>query len=88
MSFDSAIPVNRIAYGQAADFDNGPREERTYRQNEERSTPKQSVNISQETMMKVARAKLGRMVNQKMGYNQHGALSPDSYVGSLLSAKA
>jgi len=88
MSFDSAIPVNRIAYGQAADFDQGSREERAYRQKEDHSAPRQSVNISQETMLKVARAKLGRMVNQKMGYNQQGALSAEPSVGSLLSAKA
>ncbi|MBK1880180.1 hypothetical protein [Pelagicoccus mobilis] len=88
MSFDSAIPVNRIVYGQAADFDKGSQEESAYGQKEERSAPKQSVNISQETMMKVARAKLGRMVNQKAGYTQRGTLSPTSYVGSLLSAKA
>lgn len=88
MSFDSAIPVNRVAYGQTADFDRGSRKESAYRRSEGESKAKQSVNISQETMLKVARAKLGRMVSHKTGYNQHGVFSPASEVGTLLSTKA
>lgn len=88
MSFDSAIPVSRVAYGQSADFDRGSREDGAYRGSESSAKPRQSVNISQETLLKVARAKLGRMVNQKIGYDQRGLLGSESYVGSLLSTKA
>lgn len=88
MPFDSAIPLNRIAYGRTADFDGSTREESAYRKQEAEHKAKQSVNISHETMMKVARAKLGRMVSQRSAYDQRGALSTESSVGSLLSAKA
>ncbi|MBD5781837.1 hypothetical protein IEN85_20215 [Pelagicoccus sp. NFK12] len=88
MSFDSAIPVNRIAYGRNESFGHESRGRSAYESKEERSGSRQTVNISQDTLLKVARAKLGRMVDARRGYNQHGLLAGEPTVGSLLSTKA
>lgn len=88
MSFDSAIPVNRIAYGRTVDFDQGSRGGSAYQGQENRSRSRQSVNISADTLLKVARAKLNRMVDQKRGYDQRGSIAAEATVGSLLSTKA
>ncbi|MDQ8183366.1 hypothetical protein [Pelagicoccus sp. SDUM812005] len=88
MSFDSAIPVNRVAYGRDESFARDSRGRSAYESPEERSRSRQSVNISQDTLLKVARAKLNRMVDHRRGYNQQGALMGEATVGSLLSAKA
>ncbi|EDY84513.1 hypothetical protein VDG1235_4144 [Verrucomicrobiia bacterium DG1235] len=89
MSFESAIPLNRFAYGRDVDFDLGSRGGSAHgRPSEEKAARKQSVNISEDTLLKVARAKLHRMVDQRLGYDQRGALAGDSVVGSLLSTKA
>lgn len=88
MSFDSAIPVNRVAYAQNDSFGQESRGHGAYQPREERSGSRQSVNISPDTLLKVARAKLGRMVDHRAAYNQKGAISNESSVGSLLSAKA
>lgn len=88
MSFDSAIPVNRVAYGRNDSFAQGARGDATYDRREQGSSSRQSVNISQDTLLKVARAKLHRMVDHRRGYNQQGAIAGEATVGSLLSAKA
>ena len=88
MSFDSAIPVNRDTYGRNADFDLGHRGGSARQRRDDESAPRQSVNISEDTLLRVARAKLYRMVDQRRGYDQRGLLAGESYVGSLLSAKA
>ncbi len=88
MSFDSAIPVNRVAYGRNDSFGQGASGGATYGNRGQSSSSRQSVNISQDTLLKVARAKLNRMVDHRRGYNQHGAIAGEASVGSLLSVKA
>lgn len=88
MSFDSAIPVNRVTYGRNVDFDSGSRGGSAQQRRNGETGRKQSVNISEDTLLKVARAKLNRMVDQRRGYDQRGLLAGESPVGSLLSAKA
>lgn len=88
MSFDSAIPLNRIAYGRNDSFDQGARGRAAYDRKDSSSSSRQSVNISQDTLLKVARAKLNRMVDHRRGYDQRGAIAGEATVGSLLSAKA
>ena len=88
MSFDSAIPVNRIAYGRNDSFDQGSRGRGAYGSKDESSWSRQSVNISQDTLLKVARAKLNRMVDQKRAYGPQGVIAMPQPVGSLFSAKA
>jgi hypothetical protein len=88
MSFDSAIPVNRIAYGRNDRFGQESGGSSAHPTRDNGSESRQSVNISQDTLLKVARAKLGRMVDHRAAYNQRGALAGEASVGSLLSAKA
>ncbi|WP_309023206.1 hypothetical protein [Pelagicoccus sp. SDUM812002] len=88
MSFDSAIPVNRIAYAQNDSFGQESRGQSAFESRENNSRSRQSVNISQDTLLKVARAKLGRMVDHRRGYNQQGAIAGEVAVGTLLSTKA
>lgn len=88
MSFDSAIPVNRIAYGRDEGFDRGSRGGIAYGRGEESPKSRQSVNISQDSVLKAARAKLNRMVDQKRAYGPGGAMASAPPVGSLLSTKA
>lgn len=86
MSFESAIPLNRIAYGADAGFDSSQRSAGMPRTRS--ASMKQSVNISEDTMMRLARAKLSRAVSQKLAYNQQGSLGSEYSVGGFLSAKA
>ncbi len=88
MSFDSAIPINRVAYGQAPRFDvkqdgrgaqQGPKGE---------TKARQSVNISEDTLLRQARSRLSRAMLQKAAYNRTGQFSGEPAVGQLLSAKA
>lgn len=88
MSFEDAVPVSRISYGRDVGFDLGSRGGATYSQKGNGQNRKQKVNISEDTMLRVARAKLGRMVSTRTGYTQNGAIAFESSVGSLLSAKA
>ncbi len=88
MSFDSAIPVNRVAYARNDSFDQGSRGRSTYDRREENSNSRQSVNISQDTLLKVARAKLHRMVDHKRGYGPQGAIASEPTIGTLFSEKA
>ncbi len=87
MSFDSAIPVNRVAYGRNESFGHESRGRGAYESGENSSRSRQSVNISPDTLLKVARAKLNRMVDHRRGYNQQGAIKGEASVGSLLSVK-
>ncbi|MBC2606810.1 hypothetical protein H5P27_12220 [Pelagicoccus albus] len=80
--------VNSITHGRASGFDQEAMGFGTRRDSNSESGTKQSVNISEETLLKAARAKLSRMVSQKRAYDQRGLLSPETQVGSLLSARA
>lgn len=89
MSFENAIPLNRVAYGRAAEFDLGAHERGGGgRRSAPEGQARQSVNISEDSMMRMARAKLSRMVSLRLGYDQRGAIASEAVVGSLLSAKA
>lgn len=88
MSFEDAVPVSRIAYGRDVDFDLGSRAGTGNGAKGRSKERRQSVNISEDTLLKVARTKLGRMVDIRRGYNQSGAIEVGPAVGSLLSAKA
>lgn len=88
MSFDTAIPVNRIAYGQSPRFDLQS-EDRGMRQGSNGSRgAKQSVNISQDTLLRIAKARLSRAVHSKLAYNSAGRFDAEPLVGQLLSVKA
>ncbi len=86
MAFSNAIPLNRIAYGEAAGFSMKSRQQWQPRSGD--GAPRQSVNISEETMLKIARDKLSRAVGHKLSYNRSGAFAEERPVGQLLSAKA
>lgn len=88
MSFEDAVPVSRIAYGRDVDFDLGSRAGGQRGAKDLGKERRQSVNISEDTLLRVARAKLGRMVDLRRGYNQSGAIEVGPAVGSLLSVKA
>ena len=85
MSFESAIPLNRFAYGAAADFGLG---DPVPAPSQRRGVGKQSVTISEETLRRVARARLSRAVYQKLAYDRRGAVPAEYPVGGLLSVKA
>lgn len=85
MSFESAIPLNRIAYGGVEGFGLGERDSAF---SQPHGTAKQSVTISEDTLRRVARARLSRAVYQKLAYDQRGAVASEHPVGSLLSVKA
>lgn len=89
MSFEGAKPVNRVTYGRAAEFDLGARQRGGNQASGGRwDESRQSVNISEDTLMRVARAKLSRMVSHRLGYGPQGALASEPTVGSALSTKA
>jgi len=52
------------------------------------SSSRQSVNISQETMERVAKRKLASAIVGKVGYNRSGAIGGTETIGQHLSAKA
>lgn len=52
------------------------------------SEPIQTVDISRETLERIARAKLKNAVRQKLSYNLQGKLSLSERIGQHLSAKA
>ena len=53
-----------------------------------RASARQSVNISPETMERVAKRKLASVVAGKVGYNRFGALGDSGTIGQHLSIKA
>lgn len=53
-----------------------------------RVSSRQSVNISQETMERVAKRKLASAIVGKVGYNRSGAIGGTETIGQHLSAKA
>jgi len=85
MPFHDAIPVNRIA-GAAGGFDAaarpaGPRPAR--------EPGRATVNISEETAMRLAREKLSRAMTRKLAYGAGGEIkATPSRPGALFSAKA
>lgn len=88
MSFSDAIPLNRVTYSQGSQFsmDSGARWAR--RENATGKESKQSVNISPDTLFRLARHKLSKAVHQKLAYDQRGILGREAKVGQLLSVKA
>jgi len=88
MPFSDAIPVNRMSSAFTR-FDASPRKEFQSRSNVFGSKPKQSINISKETMHRAAREKLGNALNMKLAYNRFGATQTSiARVGSHLSVTA
>lgn len=88
MPFSDAIQLNRMT-STFTRFDASPRREFPLHSKVFSSKPKQSVNISKETMAKVAREKLGNALQVKLAYNRFGAMqSSVDRVGMQLSAKA
>ena len=87
MSFSNAIPLNRVTYSQSSEFsrDSGPRW--TRRDGATGKQSKQSVNISPDTLFRLARHKLSKAVHQKLAYDQRGVLGHEANVGQLLSVK-
>ena len=87
MPFTDAIPVNRMS-STFTRFDASSRREFRSRSNVFSTKAKQSINISKETMAKVAREKLGNALQMKLAYNRFGAMqSSVDRVGSQLSVK-
>ena len=52
------------------------------------SEPIQTVDISRETLERIARAKLNNALRQKLSYNLQGKLSSSESLGQHLAAKA
>lgn len=88
MPFTDAIPVNRMA-STFTRFDASSRRESRSRSNVFSAKAKQSVNISKQTMEKVAREKIGNALQMKLAYNRFGAMQSPSLnrVGTQLSVK-
>lgn len=84
MAFADAIPVNRVSHS-SYDFHNSVRKESGRGWSRE---AKQSVNISEETVARVARSRLAQALRMKMSYNRYGEFEERLPVGSHLSAKA
>jgi len=85
MPFHDAIPVNRIA-GAAGGFEAA---ERRGRPGSAREPGRATVNISEETAMRLAREKLSRAMTRKLAYGAGGEVkATPSMPGTLFSAKA
>jgi len=75
--------------GSFTRFDESPRKEFASRSRVFGTKAKQSVNISRETMTRVARERLGGALQMKLAYNRLGAMeSSTARIGSHLSVKA
>ncbi len=85
MAFTDAISVNSITYSNSS-FDATARKKRVFREWSQRV--KMSVNISSDTVYKIARQKLSDAVQTKLTYNQMGAYEPKRVAGQIFSAKA
>ncbi len=89
MSFDSAIPLNRVAYMQQSAPQYRSSDRGMQGDVDRRKNSRQRVNISQDTLIRIARSRLSRVVDQKLAYNSNGALGArGNLVGQMLSAKA
>jgi|ETNmetMinimDraft_22_1059887.scaffolds.fasta_scaffold47091_1 hypothetical protein len=83
MAFSDAIPVHRKPQGRARFGEAG----RYGVVSNANPIGRQSVNISRETLDRVAKAKLGGAISSKLGYNRFGSLGQVETVGQHLSTK-
>lgn len=88
MSFDSAIPINRIAQWEQSAPEYGSDRNSMHEGSGSRKGAKQRVNISRDTLARMARSKLSTMVSQKLAYTRSGAIGGEQSVGQMLSTKA
>ena len=85
MAFIDAVPVNRITQSQSS-FDTAAKRDRVRK--EMSSRIKQSVNISRDTSLKIARQKLSAAVETKLAYNRLGVYQDKKPSGQILSTRA
>lgn len=84
MQFSDSIPAHRRSQGRSL-FDEAGR----YRvESGSRAPGRQSVNISQETMDRMAKKKLTNVIASKIAYNRLGAIGEFETVGQHLATKA
>lgn len=89
MSFDSAVPINRVAQWEQSGSEYGSDRNSMQGEYGSRKGAKQRVNISHDTLVRMARSKLSSMVSQKLAYTRSGAIgNSEQTVGQLLSTKA
>ncbi|WP_309016867.1 hypothetical protein [Pelagicoccus sp. SDUM812003] len=79
--------MNRFAYPQSSGGESVAASQPP-KSNRVSASPRQSVNISEETMMRLARSKLARAMTRKLAYNQQGAIESRLPAGSQFSARA
>ncbi|OUW17016.1 MAG: hypothetical protein CBD18_05755 [Opitutales bacterium TMED158] len=84
MSFTDAIPVQSRSQGRPRFGEAG----RYGLDSNAGNVGRQTVNISRETMDRVARAKLGGALSSKLAYNRSGSLGQVETIGQHLSTKA
>lgn len=86
MAFTDAVNLNNASRSHARPGHVAPG---ARPQQEQRSrSPRQSVNISEETLLRLARQRLSRAVGSKLSYNSSGAFETEARVGSLLETRA
>lgn len=86
MAFTDAVKLNNVSRGHAR---YGYATPGARPQQERRSgSSRQSVNISEETLLRLARQRLSRAVGSKLSYDRSGAFETEARVGSLLDARA
>lgn len=85
MAFTDAISVNRITHSNNS-FDAASRKKRAFREWSQRV--KMSVNISSDTVYKIARQKLSDAVEAKLSYNRLGVYESKRSAGQIFSVKA
>ena len=86
MSFANAIPVNRVTSSSATYRPAYGANERPRSWSNKGSA--QSVNISEETLQRIAREKLAKAIKYKIGYTREGTFRMREPVGLKFSAKA
>lgn len=85
MTFVDAIPVKSTSesgFGFKGSMHRNPAKPRAS------GAGRQSVNVSRETMVRVAREKLLRAVTSKISYNRFGEFDQAPQTGTLLNVKA
>ena len=87
MPFSDAIPLNSVAQSQPSRFDMGTEREGRRPTTGSSKAPRQAVNISQETLLRIARSKLSHAVHQKLAYGRDGTFGREETIGQFLSAK-
>ena len=88
MSFTASIPASRISVSNMR-FDASSQERRFKGDGSaQASSAKQTVNISQDTLLRLAKQKLSRAVGKKLTYNSDGYFAETRPVGAFLSTSA